>query len=276
MIPNIIHFIFGLAPDFGGKPFSLVHYIAIKSAYEINKPDKIFFVCKFIPDTIWFDKIRPYIEIVEVEPPTEIFGNPLLHYAHKADVIRLQRLLEFGGIYLDLDTICVKPLTPLLQNQFVMGVEELQNFSIFSKWRFNFYSFIRHPFKAKSFIRHGLCNAVMLAAPQTSFVQRWYESYNFFRSKGKDKFWNEHSVYIPAQFAQQYPNEITIVPPQYFFIPSYDERGLKDMFVNNTNFDESFVHHLWESKAWQYLSTLTIEDIRQQNSTYAKLANKIL
>jgi hypothetical protein len=27
MIPNILHFVFGMAPDFGGKPFSLPHYL---------------------------------------------------------------------------------------------------------------------------------------------------------------------------------------------------------------------------------------------------------
>jgi len=38
MIPNIFHFCYGFTKDFGGKPFSLVHYLALKSAYEINRP----------------------------------------------------------------------------------------------------------------------------------------------------------------------------------------------------------------------------------------------
>ena len=49
MIPNIIHFIYGLDPSFGGKPFMLFHYLAIKSAYEVNKPDKIYFVYAYEP-----------------------------------------------------------------------------------------------------------------------------------------------------------------------------------------------------------------------------------
>jgi hypothetical protein len=35
-IPNVFHFAFGFQSDFGGKPFGLVHYLAIKSACEVN------------------------------------------------------------------------------------------------------------------------------------------------------------------------------------------------------------------------------------------------
>ena len=48
MVPNIIHFIFGLEKKFGNRPFSIFHYLAIKSAYEINEPDKIYFYYKYI------------------------------------------------------------------------------------------------------------------------------------------------------------------------------------------------------------------------------------
>lgn len=39
---------------------------------------------------------------------TEVFGNPVWHYAHKADVIRLEALKEFGGIYLDVDVLVTR------------------------------------------------------------------------------------------------------------------------------------------------------------------------
>ena len=48
-IPNIFHFCFGFTPDFGGKPFSLVHYLAVKSAHEVNKPDMMHFYHKYEP-----------------------------------------------------------------------------------------------------------------------------------------------------------------------------------------------------------------------------------
>jgi hypothetical protein len=45
MISNIIDYIFGIVPDFGGMLFSMVHYPAIKPAIEINKPDTVIFNC---------------------------------------------------------------------------------------------------------------------------------------------------------------------------------------------------------------------------------------
>lgn len=57
MIPNIIHFVFGLEPDFGGKVFCLVHYLAIKSALLVNKPDKIFlYYCYEPKGNMWWEK----------------------------------------------------------------------------------------------------------------------------------------------------------------------------------------------------------------------------
>jgi hypothetical protein len=43
-MPRIAHFIFGLSPDFGGKSFSLVHYLAIRSAHDRLGPKWNIFV----------------------------------------------------------------------------------------------------------------------------------------------------------------------------------------------------------------------------------------
>lgn len=97
MIPNVIHFIFGFAHDFGGKPFSLVHYLAIKSAHMVNSPERINFYCQYEPEGEWWEKAKPYVNVIFVTPPTEIFGIPLHHIAHQTDVLRLQVLIEQGG-----------------------------------------------------------------------------------------------------------------------------------------------------------------------------------
>jgi hypothetical protein len=139
-IPNNIHIIYGLAKNFGwdeyehyvsevdkhmkrpaSDSFDIIRYLAIKSAHDVNKPDNIFFYYCYEPYGEWWDRAQKYITPVKVEPPKEIFGNPINSYAHQADVIRLQVLIEEGGIYLDSDTLCLKPLTPFLdKGKFVM------------------------------------------------------------------------------------------------------------------------------------------------------------
>ena len=94
MIPNQFHFVFGLSEDFGGKPWKLCHYLSVKSALDLNKPEKAYLYYKHKPTGEWFEKIEDRLELVKIEPPKEIFGNPLLHVAHQTGVIRLQVLIE--------------------------------------------------------------------------------------------------------------------------------------------------------------------------------------
>ncbi len=57
MIPNLVHFLFGLKADFGGKPFSLVHYLAVKSAYEVQRPTAIYVHYIHLPTGHWWEMV---------------------------------------------------------------------------------------------------------------------------------------------------------------------------------------------------------------------------
>jgi hypothetical protein len=120
-IPKIVHFVYGMKdPD---PQLDLIQYLSIKSAHEVIKPEKILFHYHHMPTGEWFELIRPLVTLRQVEIPTKIFGNRVDHYAHRADVVRLEALKEFGGIYLDLDVIMMKSLDHLLDEQFAMGQE---------------------------------------------------------------------------------------------------------------------------------------------------------
>ncbi len=104
--------------------------------------------CAQEPQGEWWHRAKPFLTCVQVEPPREIFGNPLSHIAHMADVLRLHTLLEHGGIYLDIDVLSLRPFTPLLDEDTVLGEES----------------------------GVGLCNAVILAKPGAPFLQEWLAS----------------------------------------------------------------------------------------------------
>ena len=249
MIPNKFHFIFGLKEDFGGKPFKLCHYLSIKSALDLNKPEEAYLYYKFMPTGEWFDKIKDRLTLVEIEPPTEIFGKPLMHYAHQADVIRLRMLYEYGGVYMDVDTISVKPLTDLLDNKCVLGIEKNQ----------------------------GLCNGVVLAEKNSLFIKHWLDSYRTFRSRGRDKHWGEHSVRIPNRLSKQYPDLITAEPFFSFHYPTWRQEDLKLMFEENKTFENAYCHHVWETRSWEpYLKDLSEEHIKNVDTTYNNIARNFL
>lgn len=252
MIPNIFHFCYGLSEDFGGKPYSLVHYLAIKSAKVVNNPEEIFFYYSYEPDGEWWEKTKEIVTLKKITTPDEIFGNKLYHVAHKADVIRLEYLIKEGGIYMDLDTISKKSFGPLLKNKFVIGKQ--------GKWR-----------------NMGLCNAVMMSEKNSEFARIWYDEYVSFRSKGKDKYWAEHSVSVPLQLSKKHSNLLHIEPFNSFHFPLYYPISLRNLFVNAKDYPEAYCHHLWEGGSWEkYLKDLSVEEILKKNTTYNIIARKFI
>ncbi len=276
MIPNILHFIFGLSENFGGKPFSFSHYIAIRSAIIINKPDDVIFHYQYEPIGEYWDLIKGQITLNKLEAPSEIHGKKLFHVAHKADIIRLQVLYKVGGIDLDIDTISIKSLDIFRKYSFAIGQELEQPVEYTLKEKLK--KTIRHatlrPFRINV---SGLCNAVMLAEPSAPFIEHWLESYKTFRSNGNDHYWGEHIVLIPYKLSKEYPELVHKISPFTFHYPIYNATGLAYLFEKSTNFPKAYVHHLWESASWdKYLKLLSIEDVLTKNTTYNLLARKYL
>jgi hypothetical protein len=274
MIPNILHFVFGMAPDFGGKPFSLVHYLSVKSAVELNRPSTAFFHYQYEPEGECWEKARSLLTLNKITAPENILGNKLYHVAHKADVVRLQMLKEHGGIYLDLDTISLKPLTDLLSHSFVIG-QELKAAYAPKNWRQRL-KYKLGLIKIKGGAT-GLCNAVLLSEKNSDFINRWLGEYKTFRSTGRDKYWNEHSVQVPERLAAAHPEMLTQLSPFTFHYPLYDTAGLKSMFEEVKEFPGAYLHHLWESFSWEkYLSKHTVERIKTEDTTYNLIARQYL
>ena len=188
-IPRVLHYTFGMAADFGGKPWSLVHHVCLTSAITHIRPERVLFYCEYEPTGAWWELSRAMVTLVKIAAPREIFGNPLAHVAHRSDVVRLQKLIENGGIYLDADVLVQRDFDDLLGESTVLGREG----------------------------EVGMANAVILAEPNAPFLLRWLDAYRTFRSRGRDEFWNEHSVALPARLAKQYPQDITIPPTRHSF-----------------------------------------------------------
>jgi hypothetical protein len=246
-IPNIIHFVYGFKQQ--QEPFNLTKYIAIMSAYHLNKPDRIYFYYKFEPFGPLWDQVKPLLTMVLTDPPETIFGNKVTRYAHKADIVRLQVLNEKGGIYLDIDTICLRPLAPLLDYDFVMGLQG---------------------------DNYGLCNAVMMAKPNTEFGRNWMESYKSFNGRQ----WDLHSVKIPYNLSKIYP--ITILQNDAYFYPLWDP--FPDLVLSDDiNYDccrkifqNSYCLHLWESWCVPHLQKINELSINEYHSLYNLIGRKFL
>ena len=247
MIPNIVHFVY-----IKERPWKLHHYLSIKSATRLT-PKEINIWLNDEPEGEWWELTKPLVKLNFINPPTEIFGIPITQPAHKSDVIRLQVLLEYGGIYADTDTIFVKSFNDILNNKFVLGQQGVNGCE-------------------------GLCPAVILSEKNSTFGQQWLAGFkNHFKGgpPGSDT-WCTHSVQYPRYLSQQIPNDITILNHEAFFWPLYHQPHIEMLFEQNHKFLNAYSYHLWESSGKKYLDVLTKDIILNTNTTFTNIVKDLL
>ena len=291
IIPNIIHFVFGLKSDFGNMGFSFIHYLAVVTAWKVNRPKTIYFHYCYEPGGTWWEKAKPYLTLNHISSPTEIFNRPLKHYAHMADVIRLEMLMKYGGIYLDMDVICISSFKPLLHENFVMGEQP----------------------------RRGLGNAVILSTQESKFLQIWYESYRDFNGNHYD----HHSIRIPQTLAWRNPSLIRVLDEYAFYYPMWNDptqvalwsdtslilkwpvikkiiRHIYVLLHNSTlpsqlkspypplphlmggkqwqydKLSQSYCLHLWETAWWDQLQQLTPQSVIEGQGNLPRIIRRVL
>lgn len=172
MVPNIVHFVWFTGPN--SREFSLINAMAIQAAADVQKPDAIYLHCNVEPvgNPHW-DRIKPIVTIAPTEAPTEHKGVTLVHPQYQSDLVRLQVLKDQGGIYLDTDTLLIKPL-PWLSGKVscVMSPDTSDN-------------------------PQGMNAGVIIAEANAPFILKWLEALDFSGA------WAESSSGIPWRLYQE-------------------------------------------------------------------------
>lgn len=269
-IPNYFHFVFGLAKQ--NEPFHLLYYLCLKSCIEVNKPEKIYFYYQHEPYGPYWELIKPYLELVKVEPNSFISeysyskkGKVKFSYAHHADFIRLEKLIEKGGVYADMDTLFVHKIPDtLFEKPFVLGREP-------DVWS-----------ESAGAFQHSLCNALIMSEKNSVFAKRWLEQMqaNF------DGTWSNHSTLLPYKLSVEFPDHIHIEPQRSFYRFAWNKDDLKDLFEDKiTDLAGMYSIHLWKHiwfSKWKtdfitfHGGQLTAEYIKSETSTYAMIAKPYL
>ena len=259
MIPPTVHYVFGMEPTFGHLGFGLVHYLSLLATTMYLRPPAIKWHHRFLPPnaSAWWACARPLVALHPVGDVATIHGRafPSLHVAHKADVVRLDVLRAEGGVYLDSDVIPLRAFDELLRlgagGAVVMGKEEAPGQS-------------------------GLANAVLLAPPNASFLNRWWARYADF---APEKSWAYHSVILPRELAKAFPGEVISVGGAAFFAPVWTE--LKALYEVDDGYDyaHNFAVHLWtsqETKKYGGLAKLSVDSVFAGSGSFHRVARRVL
>lgn len=258
-IPRIVHFITGqgdasdaLLDRFGPRlgirrlerassDFQLINYLVLLSARRHIRPAQLFVHYSHAPTGYWWSKAKDDLELNltlrRIPVTTSIYEHPLYHHAHRTDIVRLDVLDQYGGIYLDLDVLVLRSFTELLTN-------DRQVEAIFA-WE-------NEEFRA-------ICNAVILAPVHSKFLRRLHQSYQSFNSS----CWGCHSILLTGQLAHIYSKEVLVLPTRAFFAPSWSH--IEELYVyNQYDFRLNYACHLWNSYVGKiFLSNLTVNSLLQ-------------
>ena len=110
--------------------------------------------------------------------------------------MRLDALVEHGGVYADIDTIFVRPLPDALyREKFVIGREPAVVDEITGE------------------LRPSLCNALMMAEPGSVFGRTWRAR----MGAAINGTWSNHSGFLAQTLSEELPDEVRLEPEASFF-----------------------------------------------------------
>jgi hypothetical protein len=267
VVPPVAHFVFGLRPQ--TEPFHLVHYLAIESCRRVLAPQRILLHHKWLPYGVYWDLIRPHLTLVYADEAAEVLAADYdanlvpepYRYAHHADFVRLGALIEYGGVYADIDTLFLRPFPDALYHeQFVIGEEDP----------------VRDERTGE--VRPSLCNAVLISAPGSEFARTWHAC----MGDALNGTWSNHSGFLARALADEFPHAVRVEPRATFFPAPCTAEGLRSLLEeDHLSLDGALTVHLWAHLWWRadradfspvHGGLLTADYIRSVDTTYNRLA----
>jgi len=154
-----------------------------------------------------------------------------------SDLVRLQKLEEMGGIYLDTDAVLLKPLSEFLSRDCVLagGIPPV------------------------GFRNQTPCvsAATIIARPHAPFIRHWLKA--FAASVGTME-WSGAMTDLPLVLNDQYPGELTLIPLGKFLPFDWTNESALDP-LRREEFHElikdSYVAHFWDTMWADRLDRIT-------------------
>jgi glycosyltransferase involved in cell wall biosynthesis len=237
MIPRVAHFIFGLQEQ--REPFEFLHYVALESCRRVLEPEAIYLHHKHRPWGPWWDRIEPHLTLVEVDYVGEVLRADYsaghvprrYRYAHHSDFIRLDALLEHGGIYADIDTVFIRDFpADMFDRPFVIGSEPA----------------VRD--ERTGVARESLCNALLLGEPGAEFPRAWRER----MGAALNGTWSNHSGFLAEELRQTMPDAVHVEPESTFFAFPATPAGLSRLLQERHAVPSGALSvHLWAHLWWE-------------------------
>lgn len=215
---NICHFVFGLEKQ--TEEFFFTFYVAVYSAYVINNPDIIYFYYHHEPYGKWWDRLKliPCINLEKIDIPTNIGCKKIIKTNHTLEWIKMNILYNKGGVYLDINTMCIRPWKKILNKDLVLRKEDL----------------------------NGICNTIMFTKPNSVFLKELLDN---FQQYG----WEEASIKLSETIAKK-NNALEKNLDIYLMSDEYE---IQNIFEYDTKLQQNItILQLWENNTVDYIKKI--------------------
>ncbi|CAD5117920.1 DgyrCDS6665 [Dimorphilus gyrociliatus] len=247
-IPNIIHYVWYNEKE---KELKFHHLLSMLSSFRIQNPEKIIFHTNKEPVGKYWNEAKRQITSLNInyrQPPLKLFGEDVkkpLYYTSHSNVDRVKIVHEYGGIYLDLDTVVLSPMEPLRNYSCVIGQEQSD----------------------KS------CGCVFMCEKNAPFLSLWLNSY---LDDYRIEEWAYNSGKVPWKLARRYP-QLVFVEKNRLLKPNF--KHLDQLYGKViVDWTKSITMHLWYrlAKQWNFLKEdPNEENIKLMDTTFGQIARYI-
>jgi mannosyltransferase OCH1-like enzyme len=169
----------------------------------------------------------------------------------KSDVLRYEVLKRYGGFYLDADTLCLRPLDPLLNRSFVIGYQHYKNPALKNTFRYN-----------DKFIANGIMGTVKSGRIITKIVSELRNNVEMCKMNAWESVGPTHVGKVLQAI------NFTDVQPFWAFVPyHWAEKKNMETFEKLHTY-RSFALNLWGTTfdSWSNLKDFNWKNFHRQTS----------
>lgn len=256
--PNIIHMIYFKGPK--SREFSYINYLAVRAAKEVQNPDKLYLYYNVEPENnCHWEDVKQYATLVQMEAPAEYEGVSLHDWPqYQADIVRLQKLYDEGGIYLDTDAILTKPLSPFMNSALTMC------------------GYVAGISKELGHEVDSIPVSTIIAKPKSEFIKIWLER----MADGlKSNIWAWHAVNLPVKIYKERSDLLNLQEMSTFLPFDFNNDQILTLTDDDSDayvdaIEGSYAVHMWDSVWVEKNKSVTQEFVSSSSAPFSKIFRK--
>jgi len=258
------------------KEMNIIWYLSVLSILKYCNPSSIniYSDIKIPFKGEYFEKLKPYLNIIYIERPTKIFDHDLTNTPLNclSDILRAQIIYEEGGIYCDFDILWCKEIDTLLE-EIYYRCQPFKNFAVGEQGKNGC---------------EGVNLGVMIGEKNNKFCEEYLKLYQNYTPELQKNHILYMSTNYPSQILRLQSYRGTILPYYYFHWPLYHNAeffafepietknnnmvGEYGLLSYNDELDKNYAHHCFFLEKMN----ITEEHILNNNTRFTLKARPVL